>query len=255
VLTFDDGYRDNYTRAFVLACELKVPITIFLIPGYIESGNCFWWLEVYRLVRHAQVNEVTIEKVTYHLDQQEEREALTLAIDTRVRYASSVAEREAFLISTCEALATSSSMTDEEKLALPLTWPEVHEMEESGWVSFGAHTMHHPVLAELSDPALVQREVSECRRVMEQHLGHPVRTFAYPYGKRHEIGGFGLAAVKQAGYDWAVTTIPGLTTPQSDPYLLERVFCDAGQHWLVIAAKTSGIWFTALYSKLKGSKQ
>src|SRR5947209_18402516 len=41
VLTFDDGYRDNYTRGFALAQELQVPITIFLIPGYIESGNSF----------------------------------------------------------------------------------------------------------------------------------------------------------------------------------------------------------------------
>src|SRR5579885_8970 len=45
VLTFDDGYRDNYTYAFQLACELRVPITVFLIPGYVESGERFWWLE------------------------------------------------------------------------------------------------------------------------------------------------------------------------------------------------------------------
>src|SRR5881394_1954812 len=37
VLTFDDGYRDNYTHAFALARELQVPITIFLVPGYVES--------------------------------------------------------------------------------------------------------------------------------------------------------------------------------------------------------------------------
>src|SRR6266581_8254548 len=42
VLTFDDGYRDNYMYAFALARELQVPITIFLIPGYIESGDYFW---------------------------------------------------------------------------------------------------------------------------------------------------------------------------------------------------------------------
>lgn len=256
VLTFDDGYRDNYTHAFVLACELKVPITIFLIPGYIESGNCFWWLEVYRLVRHAQVNEATIEKVTYHLDQQEEREALTLAIDTRVRYASSVAEREAFLISTCEALATSSSMTDEEKLALPLTWAEVHEMEESGWVSFGAHTMHHPALAYLADPVETKFEVRECRSVLERELGHPVRTFAYPHGRPEHIGQEGLRAVQDAGYRCAVTTIPGINTRETDPYQLLRVESEVDRHWLVMAAEVTGLWqsFKAGYRKLRRRK-
>src|SRR6266702_3252010 len=76
VLTFDDGYRDNYTHGFALACELQVPITIFLIPGYIESGNYFWWLEPEHLIRHAQVNKVTIEGQTYCLEQPEERNIL-----------------------------------------------------------------------------------------------------------------------------------------------------------------------------------
>ena len=53
VLTFDDGYRDNYTHAFTLARELRVPITIFLVPGYVESGDHFWWLEGERLTSHT----------------------------------------------------------------------------------------------------------------------------------------------------------------------------------------------------------
>src|SRR5437764_2047979 len=82
VLTFDDGYHDNYTHAFALASELQVPITIFLIPGYIDSGECFWWLESERLLRHAQVGKVTIEGRTYHLGQPEEHDLLARTIDT-----------------------------------------------------------------------------------------------------------------------------------------------------------------------------
>src|SRR5437763_10935260 len=81
VLTFDDGYHDNYTHAFVLARKLEVPITIFLIPGYIESGDYFWWQESQRLVRRTLLREVTIEGRTYHLPHQEERDELIKAID------------------------------------------------------------------------------------------------------------------------------------------------------------------------------
>src|SRR5436309_3229629 len=69
VLTFDDGYRDNYTHAFALAQELDVPFTIYLIPGYVESGAYFWWGESQRLVQRAQVDEVTLEEHCYHLHQ------------------------------------------------------------------------------------------------------------------------------------------------------------------------------------------
>src|SRR6266852_3280164 len=39
VMTFDDGYHDNYTHAFAFAQELQIPITIFLIPGYLDGGH------------------------------------------------------------------------------------------------------------------------------------------------------------------------------------------------------------------------
>lgn len=249
VLTFDDGYHDNYTHAFTLAYELHVPITIFLLPGYIESGSRFWWMESDQLVAHAQVKEATIEGRAYHLDSLDERKALAQAIDTRLRHSTSVTEREEFLVSLRKLLAESSPVAAKEKASLPLTWAEVQAMEASGWVSFGAHTMHHPILAYLTDSAEVQYEVSESRLVLERQLRHPVRAFAYPVGQLEHLGENGLRAAKEARYDWALTTIYGFNTPQTNPYFLHRIVVDVGQHWLVVAAKASGVWefFTELY--------
>lgn len=242
VLTFDDGYRDNYTHAFALACELQVPFTIFLIPGYIESGSRFWWQERDQLIRHAQASEAAIEGRTYRLDRLDERKALTQVIDARVGHARSVAEREEFLVAVRKELAEPSCVTTNEEATLPLTWAGVQAMEESGWVSFGAHTVNHPILAELTNPAEVRFEISASRVLLEQRLGHQVRAFAYPIGQPEHIGKHGLPAVREAGYDWAATTIDGLNASQTDPYLLRRVVVDVDQHWLIVAAKASGAW-------------
>ncbi len=249
VLTFDDGYHDNYTRAFALARELQVPITIFLIPGHVQSGEHFWWLEGKRLAQQAQVDEVTIEERTYHLDRPGEREALARAIDSRLRYAPSVTQREAFLLAVRQRLGVPGELTLEEEAERPLTWAEVHKMQESGWVSFGAHTMHHPILAYLADSQEVQREVQECRTVLEQQLGHAVRTFAYPVGKPEHIGEHGLRAVQAAGFTWAVTTIEEVNIPPNDPYLLRRLPGVLEKHWLVMASELVGL--LGIISRLK----
>src|SRR6266581_6330945 len=141
-LTFDDGYYDNYTHAFTLACELQVPITIFLIHGDMDSGNSFWWIS--RLIRLARVDQVTLEGRTYHLDHQEERKALAQVIDARFSYGTSSTEREEFLASLYKILAVPSSVVLKEEPAPLLTWAQVREMQESGWVSYGTHTIHHP---------------------------------------------------------------------------------------------------------------
>src|SRR5258708_20438880 len=107
-LTFDDGYYDNYTHAFPLACELKIPITIFLIPGHMERGNSFWWAT--RLIRLAQVHQVTLEGHTYHLDQQEECKALAQTIDVCFSHATLSTDRQDFLTSLYTILQMPSSL-------------------------------------------------------------------------------------------------------------------------------------------------
>lgn len=257
VLTFDDGYRDNYTHAFALARELHVPITIFLVPGYVESGKPFWWLEAERLVRDARVEKAVIDERVYHLDREDDRRLLIQLIDTRVRYATSVDAREAFLAQVREALEAEAIVSTEEALAFPLTWAQVREMEASGWVSFGAHTVHHPVLGYLTDPLEVRSEVGACRVMLERQLGHSMRTFAYPLGRAEHIGMEALQAVQEAGYTWALTTIYGVNTPASNPYELRRVVGLVGRHWLVMASEITGVWqaFIATYHKLRGKRR
>ncbi len=239
VLTFDDGFSDLYTEAFPTVSKLQVPITVFIIPGYIESGNCFWWLIGDHLAEHARVDKITIEGHTYQLDRQEERKALAQAIYLHARNAGSVAEREAFLGMVREELAVPSSILRDKGIVL--SWAEIREMEASEWVSFGGHTMHHPVLAYLKDPDEVQREVNECSAIMEQQLSHRVRIFAYPIGKAEHINEVAVEAVRSAGYDWAVTTMYGVNTPKSNPLQLHRIEIDMERHWLLLAADVAGL--------------
>ena len=251
VLTFDDGYRDNYTHAFALVRELQVPITIFLVPGYIESGSHFWWLESEHLTRYAQVDKVTFEDRTYHLERSEERILLAMAIDAYLRRTTSVAEREAFLKTMREVLDVSTLSTDEDEMAaLPLTWAQIHEMAQSGLVSFGAHTMHHPILAKLADPKEVRYEIEACRFMLEQQLGRDVTTIAYPFGQPEEVGDEAPKAVREAGYKWVLTTVQGFNTPQSEPHQLRRIYGDVSRHWLIMAVGTAGVW-KSLASLLK----
>lgn len=252
VVTFDDGYLDNYTHAFPIVCKLQIPITVFLIPGFVESGRYFWWLAASYLARHTLIENVTIGEQTYHPAQAAECEALTEAIDARLRYAQSVTEREILLAQIQSELGVNLPERSKEGMddpVLPLNWAEISEMKQSGLVSFGAHTMHHPVLTCIADVVEMRHEIEDCRQVLEARLKQPVRTFAYPIGKPEHIGQAALDAVKAAGYAWALTTIEAVNTPETDPYLLGRLPGDVTQHWLVMAAELAGL--LGIVSRLK----
>lgn len=42
-VTFDDGYRDNYTHAYPLLKRLNVPFTVYVTTGFIDNRLPMWW--------------------------------------------------------------------------------------------------------------------------------------------------------------------------------------------------------------------
>uniref|UniRef100_A0A7C1G2M2 Polysaccharide deacetylase family protein n=1 Tax=Thermomicrobium roseum TaxID=500 RepID=A0A7C1G2M2_THERO len=98
-----------------------------------------------------------------------------------------------------------------------LTWDMIRELDRSGLVEIGAHTVHHPDLTTLANP---ESEIRGCKDALEHVLGHPVTAFAYPAGKfdaRVET------AVRAAGFRQAVTTQPRWATSGDDPLALPRL--------------------------------
>ena len=246
-VTFDDGYLDNYTHAYALARELQIPITIFLISSYIGKGAAFWWFD--HLVEKAQVNKATMVGQIFDLNKLHEQQELAQFIDTQVNLQADAGTRHVYLSSisrTLSAPAAAIANMNEEPAPL-LTWDQVQEMQASNWVAFGGHTLHHPTLSMLVNADEAYKEVSACRSLLQEKLGSPVRVFAFPHGGVEHIGANGLLAAQRAGYRWAVTTLPGVNTLQTPPYLIRRISANSQLHWLVIAFMTSGIWDLLTY--------
>jgi len=98
-----------------------------------------------------------------------------------------------------------------------LSWPQIREMDRYG-VEFGAHTLSHPRLDRLSRDE-VEREILGSKASIEEHLGHPVEVFAYPYGRHNDTSG----AVVRRAYTGACAGELKLVGPGSDPLALERI--------------------------------
>ena len=89
---------------------------------------------------------------------------------------------------------------------LELTPAQWKQIDADGF-EVTAHTRTHPDLRGVRDLAA---EISGSKADIERMLGHPVRTFAYPYGKYNDTikrvvrdSGFELAVTTNGGYNWS----------------------------------------------------
>jgi peptidoglycan/xylan/chitin deacetylase (PgdA/CDA1 family) len=110
---------------------------------------------------------------------------------------------------------------------------------EAAGMEVGSHSRTHPVLARLQAAGLAD-EISGSHRDLEEILGHPLRTFSYPYGSRRTFDERVTAAVRTAGYETAVCTIPGGNRAGTPPYELRRIAVYQSDDAALVVAKARG---------------
>ncbi len=99
-----------------------------------------------------------------------------------------------------------------------LSKQQIQEMQASGLVEFGAHTMTHLNLEQAPDE-LAQQEIIQSKQHIESITGVACQSFAYPYGRLNERT---VNFVKNAGFLCAVTVKKGIEA-LTNAYMVKRI--------------------------------
>jgi len=218
VITFDDGYRDNYTVALPRLEKYKLPATIFVVSGAVD-GKPLWLDQVDSWFGKTTVPSLHFSKIDSEL-------SLT-TIAGRHRAAAQVHSVLKTLggKELTEALAelhaqlgiTGPDQMPEERAIL--SWEELRRMAASPLITIGAHTVTHPILTHLEREEVRSEITESCGRIA-QELQRPVKVFAYPDGAYNSTT---QSVVREAGLVACATQGGGFNPRGADLTALRRL--------------------------------
>jgi peptidoglycan/xylan/chitin deacetylase (PgdA/CDA1 family) len=213
VVTFDDGWFDNYTVALPELLRFRIPATLLVATSYLGTSQTFWVERLLAALSGPQAAGILAEIAR--------KKGVSADIDgeAAIEYLKHMpaAQRNEILTSL---LPVDSGAAGPDRM---MSWEQLRKMGRDG-IDIGGHTATHPLLTYESDEA-VRRELNECREVLQQKLGTAVRSFAYPNG---DFDGRVRQAVANAGYGWAYTTREGWYVRGEDPYTIPRYLLHEG---------------------------
>ena len=239
VITFDDGYADNFWSAKSLLERYDYPATIFVVSGYVGKDRELVSDELDRLLLESPVLPdklcLTIAGKTYSWQVGGTPAQLSAWDVTQDGFPTS---RHRCYFDLHKLLRPMNQ--DNRERALTELWhqvggsaharqtrrvmnvDELRELAKSNLIDVGAHTISHLLLT--AQPVEVQwQEIMGSKEQLEQFLGRPVTSFAYPYGGVSAAAGTKtLDLVRQAGFHMACSTMSGLVALATDPFLLPR---------------------------------
>ena len=210
VVTFDDGYRDNYELALPLLRRHGIPAAFFLATGYIDEPRVPWWDELAWIVRHsAKTTLPAAEWLDRDLELTGDPQAATATLTDA--YKSLPTDRGEAFIEHCAEAAGTGRCDRASAADLWMTWEMARELRDAG-MTIGGHTVTHPVLAR-TPPDAQRREIEGCGARLAEELGIRMRHFAYPVGLRTSFDETTKRLLSDAGVELAFSLYGGYVRP------------------------------------------
>lgn len=223
-ITFDDGYRNNRTRALPILEAHDLCATIFLVTDRVGPDARLWPDRLWRAFRDARTPRLDTGVLGLGtLD--------TSTVPARGRAYGRVCHalkaipvatwpaRHAELIHALDPAADGAP--DDEAFALldedDLAALAIHER-----ITLAPHSRTHPILSQCSDEQ-VRDEIAGSCQAIERRVGRAPRVFAYPNGRSIDFDGRARHALQAEGMPFALSTEPGLVTTRSDALALPRL--------------------------------
>lgn len=227
LLTFDDGWKDNYTHAFPVLQAYKIPALIFLTTGYVGTNKRFWHERLAsllyplpfsggqrRTVAHLNWATASVEEVAQEVGSVPLR-ARQLVIE-EITQAWKPLEESALELKIQQLEAALGHCLPANSPAM-LSWEDVAAMAAGG-IEFGSHTVSHALLDRVT-AAQLEIELCGSKETLESRLGKPVEFIAYPNGNYNEAV---VTASQVCGYLGGFTCEVGFNVTSERPFQLKR---------------------------------
>ncbi len=238
LVTFDDGYLDNYTVAAPLLIKHDIPAVIFLASSRMDQpSEPLWWDITANIVRHTEKQQAELPLVGLQDFSTALQRDHTCELLTAQMKRLSESDRSEVLKSLSNILGT----PDANETPYFMDWKQVRSLHGSR-IEFHPHTVTHPILSQVSSRQ-VKFELSESKRVVEKETNAEATLFAYPNGTSRDYNSDTVEALNKCGYTAAFTLAPGpqsLAETTATPFEIRRVYLSHKDSWHEFRLKLDG---------------
>jgi len=206
--TIDDGFHDQASLAAPVFLEFKCPVTIFLVTDFIDGKVWPWFSKVEYIIENTKIDKLEFRadgnKITFNLNSNASRHKAIFEITESIKRMD-----WSLLADTLNALSKTAQIDiplEPPEQFRPISWEIVKKLEDEG-ISFGPHTLTHPILSKVSHETAAKEIIGSWLK-LKNKLKNPAPVFCYPNGRLADYGDREIQILKNNELLGALSTVP-----------------------------------------------
>ena len=221
VITFDDGYEDNFTTAFPILHSHGLTASVYVSTKFIDAHEPFWFEMLSYFVMKMKPGFLEVNRGNFRIELTEKnRSEVRRDLGRAVRVVSDSTRH--LILSELEQRCAMQPTQDEIDLVRPMSWDQIRALNDAG-IEIGSHTVSHPFLVQLSDQQLEQ-ELQHSKRRIEEETGTKVSSLSYPTGGSEYFDSRSIRIAKENHYNYAVSYDHAAAhLPLTEPFSIPRI--------------------------------
>ena len=228
VLTFDDGYRNNFTHALPVIRKYNIPAIFYVSTGFVNNPKPFWWDRLDYAIQQIKTGKRNVKFGSIGIViENSSREILEESFKKLRRAAKKLNMPDRDFREEIERLSVEFEQESGKsliKLQQNDDWSAVASWdticaESSDDVTIGSHTVDHVRLG-LVEKQIARDQLDRSKKEIENRTGKPCLSISYPNGSLNDET---VKLAIECGYCSGVTTREGFNSVGIDPMRLNRI--------------------------------
>jgi peptidoglycan/xylan/chitin deacetylase (PgdA/CDA1 family) len=201
VITFDDGYLDNFENALPILKKYNCPAIIYIVTSFLDNKNYPWWLKIWKMI---EVNDYIIyDQKKIDIANKSSKIKIYNFFCEKIVMMKQFEQNSFF-----NNIAKNLNNYEIEKTNDFLSKNDLINLSKSEFIEIGCHTHYHQNLEILNDDELYD-EISKSKLILEQILDKEINHFSIPFGTTNRFSKRSLELLKKFNFKTIVTTESG----------------------------------------------
>ena len=222
VVTFDDGFENNYSVAAPVLSDLNIPAIFYITTDFVENGTMSWTDRAEYCLENVEKGTIILpwEQAPFTFQNAAEKIDLMRRIRAHI-FKDDTVDVHAFTEWFYKQFNMNSVQTTDDPLDKKLKWQQISDLHHDDLFTIGGHTHTH-IIMSFEPEEEMEAEIDLNLSLLKEKSGVETTHFAYPQGQANHYNASVVEALKKRGIICCPTAIDGMNTKETGLFDLYR---------------------------------